>query len=166
MRTGRLQIPVGRRRAAAASGDCRLALAGLVVSGGRLVCLAVATLAPTQPLAVRPVAGGLGGQHLLPVGTGRGQRAAHAQHVAGRHRFEACEVLLRFEDGVKVATPVDASTCQTPWPTTVILDSVQVGAVSPAPQRYRELAVIPVPVSLSSGDKVMAFVTTPDAESA
>lgn len=43
---------------------------------------------------------------------------------------------------------------------------MHVGAVSPAPQRYRELAAIPVPVSLSSGDKVMSLVTTPDAESA
>lgn len=80
--------------------------------------------------------------------------------------YVAVAVPVKPLDGVKVATPVDASTCQTPWPTTVILDSVQVGAVSPAPQRYKELAVIPVPVSLSSGDRVMSLVTTPDAESA
>lgn len=43
---------------------------------------------------------------------------------------------------------------------------MHVGAVSPVPQRNKELAVIPVPVSLLSGDKVMSLVTTPDAESA
>lgn len=80
--------------------------------------------------------------------------------------YAAVAVPVKPPDGVKVATPLDASTRQTPWPATVILDSVHVGAVSPVPQRNKELAVIPVPVSLSSGDKVMSRVTTPDAESA
>jgi hypothetical protein len=47
----------------------------------------------------------------------------------------------------------------------VRLSSVQAGGVSVAPQRNNELAVIPVPVSLSSGDNVMLLVTTPDVES-
>ena len=45
------------------------------------------------------------------------------------------------------------------------LSSVQAGGVSVVPQRSNELAVIPVPLSLSSGDKVMTLVATPDVES-
>ena len=69
-------------------------------------------------------------------------------------------------DGVNVTMPVDVFTAQSPSPLTVTLCSVHVGGVSLVPQSSKELAAIPVPVSLSSGDKVMALVTTPDAESA
>ena len=69
-------------------------------------------------------------------------------------------------DGVKVTMPVDVLTAHSPWPLTVTLCSVHVGGVSLVPHSSKELAAIPVPVSLSSGDKVMALVTTPDAESA
>ena len=68
-------------------------------------------------------------------------------------------------DGVKVTMPVDVFTAHSPWPLTVTLCSVHVGGVSLVPHSSNELAAIPVPVSLSSGDKVMALVTTPDAES-
>ena len=68
-------------------------------------------------------------------------------------------------DGVKVTMPVDVFTAHSPWPLTVTLCSVQAGGVSLAPHSSKELGVIPVPVSLSSGDKVTALVTTPDAES-
>ena len=67
--------------------------------------------------------------------------------------------------GVNVTSPVDVFTVHSPWPLTATLSSVQAGGVSLAPHRSNELAVIPVPVSLSSGDKVIALVTTPDAES-
>ena len=69
-------------------------------------------------------------------------------------------------DGVNVTMPVDVFTAHSPWPLIVTLCSVQAGGVSLVPHSSNELAVIPVPVSLSSGDKVMALVTTPDAESA
>jgi hypothetical protein len=61
--------------------------------------------------------------------------------------------------------PVDVSATQSPSPLMVTLCSVHAGEVSAAPHRDNELAVIPVPVSLSSGDKVTALVATPDAES-
>ena len=67
--------------------------------------------------------------------------------------------------GVNVTTPVDVFTVHSPWPLTATLSSVQAGGVSLVPHSSKELGVIPVPVSLSSGDKVMALVTTPDAES-
>ena len=69
-------------------------------------------------------------------------------------------------DGVKVTMPVDVLTFQSPSPLTAMLCSVHVGGISAVPHRSNEPAVIPVPRSLSSGDKVMALVTTPDAESA
>ena len=69
-------------------------------------------------------------------------------------------------DGVNVTMPVDVFTAQSPRPLIVTLCSVQAGGVSFVPHSSTELGVIPVPVSLSSGDKVMALVTTPDAESA
>ena len=69
-------------------------------------------------------------------------------------------------DGVNVTMPVDVFTFQPPLPLTVTLCSVHIGGVSFVPQRNSEFAVIPVPRSLSIGDKVMSLVTTPDAESA
>ena len=75
-------------------------------------------------------------------------------------------VPLKPLDGVKVTMPVDVFTAHSPWPLTVTLCSVQAGGMSLVPHSSNELAAIPVPVSLSSGDKVMALVTTPDAESA
>ena len=75
-------------------------------------------------------------------------------------------VPLKPLDGVNVTMPVDVFTAHSPWPLIVTLCSVHVGGMSPVPHSSKELGVIPVPVSLSSGDKVMALVTTPDAESA
>jgi len=69
-------------------------------------------------------------------------------------------------DGVNVTMPVNVLTAQSPSPLTVTFCSVHVGGVSLAPHRSNELAVIPVPRSLSIGDKVIALVATPDAESA
>ena len=69
-------------------------------------------------------------------------------------------------DGVNVTMPVDVFTFQSPLPVTVTLCSVHAGGVSFVPQRSNELAVIPVPRSLSIGDTVMSLVATPDAESA
>ena len=68
-------------------------------------------------------------------------------------------------DGVNVTMPVDVLTAHSPWPLIVTLCSVHVGGMSLVPHSSNELAAIPVPVSLSSGDKVIALVTTPDAES-
>ena len=68
--------------------------------------------------------------------------------------------------GVNVTMPVDVFTFQSPSPLTAMLCSVHVGGISAVPHRSNEPAVIPVPRSLSSGDTVMALVTTPDAESA
>lgn len=68
-------------------------------------------------------------------------------------------------DGVNVTMPVEVFTFQSPLPLTVTLCSVHIGGVSFVPQRNSEFAVIPVPRSLSIGDKVMSLVTTPDAES-
>ena len=67
--------------------------------------------------------------------------------------------------GVNVTTPVDVFTVHSPWPLTVTLCSVHVGGVSLVPHSSKELGVIPVPVSLSSGDKVIALLATPDTES-
>ena len=67
--------------------------------------------------------------------------------------------------GVNVTTPVDVFTVHSPWPLTATLSSVQAGGVSLVPHRNNELGAIPVPVSLSSGDKVIALVATPETES-
>lgn len=67
--------------------------------------------------------------------------------------------------GVKVTTPVDVFTLHSPWPLTITLCSVHVGGVSLGPQRSNVPTAIPVPVSLSIGDKVMTLVAMPVAES-
>ena len=79
--------------------------------------------------------------------------------------YESVAAPVNPLDGVNVTMPVDVFTAHSPWPLTVTLCSVHVGGMSLVPHSSNELAAIPVPVSLSSGDKVIALVTTPDAES-
>jgi hypothetical protein len=80
--------------------------------------------------------------------------------------YESVATPVNPLDEVNVTMPVDVFTFQSPLPVTVTLCSVHAGGVSLVPQRSNELAVIPVPRSLSIGDKVMSLVTTPEAESA
>ena len=79
--------------------------------------------------------------------------------------YESVAIPVKPLDGVNVTMPVDVFTVQSPLPLSVTLCSVQAGGVSLAPHRNNELGAIPVPVSLSSGDKVIALVATPDTES-
>lgn len=79
--------------------------------------------------------------------------------------YESVASPVNPPDAVNVTMPVEVFTVQSPSPLTVTLCSAQVGGVSLTRHRNNELAIIPVPRSLSIGDKVMLLVTVPDAES-